>query len=106
LFTPDHFQKPSEAEPLSGQLPARGAIEVKSTKDDAQAGASDFWCLRFPAGTAQKFPSGPWAEWTRPPNNRTSSSTLAHPRRNSSVRASSGFYSNSCRSSSSLWTKR
>ena len=35
LFTPDQFQKPSEAEPLPGQLPARGVIEVKSTKDDA-----------------------------------------------------------------------
>ena len=32
---PDQFQKPSEAEPLPGQLPARGVIEVKSTKDDA-----------------------------------------------------------------------
>src|SRR5574340_1747816 len=35
LFTPDQFQKPSDAEPLPGQLPARGVIEVKSTKDDA-----------------------------------------------------------------------
>ena len=35
FFTPDQFQKPSEAEPLPGQLPARGVIEVKSTKDDA-----------------------------------------------------------------------
>src|SRR5208282_2398930 len=35
LFTPDQFQKASEAEPLPGQLPARGVIEVKSTRDDA-----------------------------------------------------------------------
>lgn len=35
LFTPDQFQKPSDAEPLPGQLPARGVIEVKPTKDDA-----------------------------------------------------------------------
>ena len=35
LFTPDQFQRASEAEPLPGQLPSRGVIEVKSTKDDA-----------------------------------------------------------------------
>jgi REP element-mobilizing transposase RayT len=35
LFTADQFQKPSEPELLPGQLPARGVIEVKSTKDDA-----------------------------------------------------------------------
>lgn len=35
LFTAEQFQKPSEAEPLPGQPPARGVIEVKSTKDDA-----------------------------------------------------------------------
>ena len=35
LFTPEQFQKASEAEPLPGQLPARGVIEVKSAKDDA-----------------------------------------------------------------------
>jgi hypothetical protein len=35
LFTADQFQKPSEAEPLPGQPPARGVIEAKSTKDDA-----------------------------------------------------------------------
>lgn len=35
LFTPDQFQKASEAEPLPGQIPARGVIEVKSTGDDA-----------------------------------------------------------------------
>ncbi|MEW6658012.1 MAG: type ISP restriction/modification enzyme [Thermodesulfobacteriota bacterium] len=35
LFTPDQFQKPTEAEPLPGQIPARGVIEVKSTSEDA-----------------------------------------------------------------------
>ena len=27
FFTPDQFQRPSEAEPLPGQIPARGVIE-------------------------------------------------------------------------------
>ncbi len=35
LFAADQFEKLSDAEPLPGQLPARGAIEVKPTKDDA-----------------------------------------------------------------------
>jgi len=35
LFTAEQFQKSSDADPLSGQPPARGAIEVKPTKDDA-----------------------------------------------------------------------
>jgi hypothetical protein len=35
LFTADQFEKLSDAEPLAGQPPARGAIEVKPTKDDA-----------------------------------------------------------------------
>ncbi len=34
LFTPDQFQK-GAADPLAGQLPSRGAIECKGTKDDA-----------------------------------------------------------------------
>ena len=34
LFTPDQFQRGTE-EPLDGQPPARGAIECKSTRDDA-----------------------------------------------------------------------
>jgi hypothetical protein len=34
LFTPDQFQRPSEAEPLPGQLPSRGAIEIKGTGDE------------------------------------------------------------------------
>ena len=36
LFTPDQFQRASEAEPLPGQLPSRGAIEVKGTGDNVQ----------------------------------------------------------------------
>ncbi|MGD0076332.1 MAG: hypothetical protein ABSD31_18650 [Candidatus Binataceae bacterium] len=35
LFTPDQFQRPSEAEPLPGQKPARGVIEAKPASDDA-----------------------------------------------------------------------
>ena len=35
LFTQDQFQKVSEAQPLPGQIPSRGVIEVKGTKDDA-----------------------------------------------------------------------
>ncbi len=35
LFTADQFQKGTDVEPLEGQLPSRGVIEVKSTKDDA-----------------------------------------------------------------------
>jgi hypothetical protein len=35
LFTADQFEHLSDAEPLPGQLPARGVIEVKPTKDDA-----------------------------------------------------------------------
>lgn len=34
LYTPDQFQK-GDAEPIAGQKPARGALEVKATKDDA-----------------------------------------------------------------------
>ena len=36
LFTPDQFQRTSEVEPLPGQLPSRGAIEVKGTGDNVQ----------------------------------------------------------------------
>jgi hypothetical protein len=35
LYTPDQFQKLSDQEPLAGQKPSRGAIEVKPTSDDA-----------------------------------------------------------------------
>ncbi|MGO8816644.1 MAG: type ISP restriction/modification enzyme [Terriglobia bacterium] len=47
LFTPDQFQKPSEAEPLPGQLPARGVIEVKSTRDDAWVSADGEQVSRY-----------------------------------------------------------
>lgn len=35
LFTKDQFQKLKDTQPLPGQKPGRGAIEVKSTSDDA-----------------------------------------------------------------------
>ena len=35
FFTPDQFQKASESEPVPGQTPSRGVIEVKGTGDDA-----------------------------------------------------------------------
>jgi SAM-dependent methyltransferase len=35
LFTPDQYQKTGTAEPLLGQIPSRGVIEVKGTSDDA-----------------------------------------------------------------------
>ncbi len=35
LFTSDQLQKAAEAEPLEGQNPSRGAIEIKGTGDDA-----------------------------------------------------------------------
>jgi hypothetical protein len=35
LFTPDQIQRAAEGEPLPGQKPSRGAIEVKSTAEDA-----------------------------------------------------------------------
>jgi len=35
LFTKDQFQKLKDAQPLPGQKPGRGAVEVKSTGDDA-----------------------------------------------------------------------
>jgi len=36
LFTPDQFQRASQADPLPGQLPSRGAIEIKGTGDDVR----------------------------------------------------------------------
>lgn len=35
LFTSDQFQRSSEHEPLPGQLPSRGVVEIKGTGDDA-----------------------------------------------------------------------
>ena len=40
LFTSDQFQKTSDTDPLPGQLPERGAIEIKPTRDDAWVTAS------------------------------------------------------------------
>ncbi len=34
LFTPEQFQRAADGEPLPGQLPGRGAIEVKSVAAD------------------------------------------------------------------------
>ena len=41
LFTPDQFQRASSGEPEEGQLPSRGAIEVKSPKEDVVDVAQD-----------------------------------------------------------------
>lgn len=35
LFTKEQFQKRADAEPLQGQLPARGVVEVKAVADDS-----------------------------------------------------------------------
>jgi len=35
LFTRDQFQRASEHEPLRGQLPSRGVVEIKGAADDA-----------------------------------------------------------------------
>ncbi len=37
LFTADQFQHQADGEPKAGQLPARGAVEVKGTKPEARA---------------------------------------------------------------------
>src|SRR6266581_7424078 len=37
LFTPDQFQKRAKGEVIEGQLPSRGAIEIKSTGEDVMA---------------------------------------------------------------------
>jgi len=47
LFTRDQFQKASDAEPMAGTLPARGAIEVKGTADDASTTASGEQVTRY-----------------------------------------------------------
>lgn len=36
FFTPDQFQKSTDAEPKQGQLPARGVLEVKGPADDVR----------------------------------------------------------------------
>lgn len=53
LFTPDQFQRPSEAEPLPGQIPARGVIEAKPTSDDAWVKAEGKQVRDIGANTAR-----------------------------------------------------
>ena len=47
FFTQEQFQKAGDHEPMSGQMPARGAIEVKSTKDDALVTADGDQVTRY-----------------------------------------------------------
>ncbi len=47
LFTQDQFQKAADHEPMAGQMPARGVIEVKSTSDDAWVTADGEQVTRY-----------------------------------------------------------
>jgi len=47
LFTADQFQRGADAEPLPGQKPARGAIEVKPADADARAIAESEQVARY-----------------------------------------------------------
>jgi hypothetical protein len=47
LFTQEQFQKAGDHEPMAGQMPARGVIEVKSTGDDAWVTADDEQVTRY-----------------------------------------------------------
>jgi hypothetical protein len=47
LFTRDQFQKAGDHEPMAGQIPARGVIEVKSTGDDAWGTADGEQVTRY-----------------------------------------------------------
>jgi hypothetical protein len=47
LFTPDQFKKSSGGEPLPGQNPSRGVIEIKSTGDDAWVTADSEQVTRY-----------------------------------------------------------
>ena len=47
FFTPDQFQKASEAEPFISQIPARGVIEIKSTSEDVRQVATSKQVLRY-----------------------------------------------------------
>jgi hypothetical protein len=47
FFTQEQFQKAGDHEPIPGQMPARGAIEVKSTKDDALVTADGGQVTRY-----------------------------------------------------------
>jgi len=47
LFTPDQFQRASEANPLPGQPPPRGAIEIKGTGGDVRKIATSDQVIRY-----------------------------------------------------------
>src|ERR1041385_5045573 len=47
LFTPDQFQKRAKGELIEGQLPSRGAIEVKPTTDDVDTVAESGQVRRY-----------------------------------------------------------
>ena len=47
LFTANQFEKGAAAEPLPGQLPARGAVEVKPPSDNARVVAKSEQVLRY-----------------------------------------------------------
>jgi hypothetical protein len=47
LFTPDQFQRASEADPLPGQLPSRGAVEIKGTGDAVREVAASRQVIRY-----------------------------------------------------------
>jgi len=47
LFTPNQFQKTTADEPLAGQIPERGVIEVKPTSDDAWVTADGAQVSRY-----------------------------------------------------------
>jgi hypothetical protein len=47
LFTQEQFQKAADNEPMAGQMPARGVIEVKSTRDDAWVTADGAQVTRY-----------------------------------------------------------
>lgn len=47
LFTPDQFQRQADGEPKAGQLPARGAIEVKGTGDNVKETAASGQVKRY-----------------------------------------------------------
>ncbi|HEV8588493.1 MAG TPA: type ISP restriction/modification enzyme [Pyrinomonadaceae bacterium] len=47
FFTPDQFQKRAKGQLIEGQLPSRGAIEVKPTRDDIDATAESDQVRRY-----------------------------------------------------------
>jgi hypothetical protein len=47
LFTVDQFQRASDLEPLPGQKPARGVVEVKATSEDAWQTATSTQVARY-----------------------------------------------------------